>query len=204
MDLAGPSTSNVRVAVRVKPLFGRERQSGSTECFSIVPNLPQIVVGPEKSFTYDDVFCADTTQQEIFESLAEPLLKYFTSGYNCTILAYGQTGSGKTFTMGTGLDGNMCEATQGIVPRSVEFLFDCLSNQSTAIDDSWEMFVSYLEIYNEDIIDLLAPINAGKKHSLSIREDAGGEIFLTGIREEPVRSSSDVFRYVVVCVFQIN
>lgn len=196
MELAGASsvTSNVRVAVRIRPLTSRERQGGSTECISTVSGLPQIIAGPDKSFTYDEVFVNDSMQREIFSLVAEPILKYFLSGYNCTIFAYGQTGSGKTFTMGTGIDGNMDESTKGIVPRSIEYLLDYLS--STCSLDSWEMFVSFIEIYNEDIIDLLAPISAGiKKNTLSVREDAGGEIFLAGIREEPVRSPSDVFRY---------
>lgn len=194
MDLA-PSTANVRVAVRIRPLASRERQSGSTECISVIPGTNQIVAGPEKSFTFDNVFATSTSQSEIFSTLAEPALCYFLDGYNCTIFAYGQTGSGKTFTMGTGLDGNMDETTQGIVPRSVLYLHDALSTGQRC--DSWEMFVSFLEIYNEDIFDLLAAPTSttGKRPSLSIREDAGGEIFLTGIKEEAVRSPSDVFKY---------
>lgn len=193
MDLA-PSTANVRVAIRIRPLSSRERQGGSTECISVIPGTCQIVAGPDKSFTFDNVFPTDSSQDDIFASLAAPVLNYFLDGYNCTILAYGQTGSGKTFTMGTGLDGNLDESTQGIVPRSIMYLHEALAANQRC--DSWEMFVSFLEIYNEDIIDLLAPpSNTGKKHSLSIREDAGGEIYLTGIKEETVRSPSDVYRY---------
>ncbi len=204
MDLAGlsPSTANVRVAVRIRPQSSKERQGGSTECISVIPGLPQIITGPDKSFTYDDVYDSHSTQDEIFSNLAEPTLKFFLAGYNCTILAYGQTGSGKTFTMGTGVDGNMDESTKGIVPRSIEYLLDHLTSSSNS--DSWEMFISFLEIYNEDIIDLLAPLTMGsKKSTLSIREDAGGEIFLTGIKEEPVRSPSDVFWYFPISHFVV-
>jgi hypothetical protein len=69
MDLAGPSSTvaNVRVAVRIRPLSSRERQNGSTECISIIPRLPQIVAGPDKSFTYDDVFNTDLPLHEVRE-----------------------------------------------------------------------------------------------------------------------------------------
>ena len=191
------TTANVRVAVRIRPLNSRERLAGSTECISVVAGVPQIIAGPDRSFTFDSVFDPVAGQESVFGELAAPLLDYFFDGYNCTILAYGQTGSGKTFTMGTGMDGNIDSTTQGIVPRAIEHILGRLQGYSS--NDFWEIYVSFLEIYNEEIIDLLSPVtSSGKKHTLSIREDACGEIFLTGIKEEKVESGDDVFGYLFI------
>ena len=168
----------------------REYQEGSTETIQLIPGTNQLIVGSDKSFSFDQIFAKDVSQQQVFAELVQPMLHYFLTGYNCSVIAYGQTGSGKTFTMGTGLDGNLDELTLGIVPRSVEHILDQLLEQ----ENSWEMLVSFLEIYNEDIIDLLSP-SEGKKSSIAIREDVGGEIYLAGIKEEPVRSSSEILRY---------
>lgn len=91
--------------------------------------------------------------------------------------------------MGTGLDGAIEECTAGIVPRSVEYLrqrLDALGSDSI----EYELYVSFLEIYNEEIIDLLnaaqQPDAKNRKGILAIREDSKGEIFVTGIREDKV------------------
>lgn len=135
-----------------------------------------------------------------------------------------QTGSGKTFTMGTGLDGNLDESTQGnkipisnylilvgLVPRAVNYLMETLQRQygnldcngNNSKDESFfEIYTSFLEIYNEEIVDLLAPTEscgtrsgASKRKSggFSIREDAKGEIYLTGIREEKIVNGDEIF-----------
>lgn len=195
MNLAVPNsnTTNVKVAVRIRPLSSKERVSGSTECISTVLGVPQIVAGPDRSFTFDSVFAGDCRQLDVFEELVAPLLDSYFDGFNCTILAYGQTGSGKTFTMGTGIDGNFDHITQGIVPRAIELILDRLS---MACNESWDIYVSFLEIYNEEIIDLLSPLSvSGKRHTLSIREDASREIFLAGIKEEHVQTAAQVYGY---------
>ena len=84
------SSSNVRVAVRLRPLNSRERLAGSDELIICDPVNRQIVAGPENCFKYDSVFGADSRQEDLFDELAKPLLDSFIDGFNCTILAYGQ------------------------------------------------------------------------------------------------------------------
>ena len=85
-----PASSNVRVAVRLRPLNSRERLAGSDELVVCDPISKQIIAGPEHCFTYDSVFGADSVQDDLFTELARPLLDSFITGFNCTILAYGQ------------------------------------------------------------------------------------------------------------------
>lgn len=84
------SSSNVRVAVRLRPLNSRERLAGSDELIICDLSNRQIVAGPEHCFKYDSVFGADSRQEDIFDESTRPLLDSFMNGFNCTILAYGQ------------------------------------------------------------------------------------------------------------------
>lgn len=82
--------SNVRVAVRLRPMNSRERLAGADELIICEAGNKQIIAGPEHCFTYDSVFGAESLQEDLFTDLAEPVLNSFMSGFNCTILAYGQ------------------------------------------------------------------------------------------------------------------
>lgn len=84
------TSSNVRVAVRLRPLNSRERLAGSDELILGDPFRKQIAAGSEHCFTYDAVFGPESRQDELFGELARPLLDSFMNGFNCTILAYGQ------------------------------------------------------------------------------------------------------------------
>lgn len=84
------SSSNVRVAVRLRPLNSRERLAGSDELILGDPFRKQVAAGSEHCFTYDAVFGPDSRQEELFDELSKPLLDSFMNGFNCTILAYGQ------------------------------------------------------------------------------------------------------------------
>lgn len=87
---SSPTSSNVRVAVRLRPLNSRERLAGANELIVCNPVSRQIIAGSEHCFTYDAVFGAESLQDDLFQELAKPLLDTFMSGFNCTILAYGQ------------------------------------------------------------------------------------------------------------------
>ena len=120
------------VAVRVRPLVGRELSEG---------NRKECIVKPEgrisreklqfggKSFEFDRVFWADDTQEYIFDSCTRNLVLGCFHGFNATILAYGQTGSGKTHTMGTSSTLGIPFENVGIVPRVFKFIFDELDNR---------------------------------------------------------------------------
>lgn len=100
-------------------------------------------------FTFDSVYDWNSRQEDIFNETAYPIIDNVLQGYNGTIFAYGQTGTGKTFTI-TGVHTD--KELKGIMPRSFETIF-----KSIECDSSKEYLVraSYLEIYNEEIRDLL-------------------------------------------------
>eukprot|EP01036_Dinobryon_divergens_P027569 gene27569-36366_t len=101
----------------------------------------------EVSFQFDKVFWTDVKQEEVFDSACRVQVDRILDGYNCCCFAYGQTGSGKTYTM-FGNDGDI----RGVIPRSVEYLFQKLSKMSSSSEVA--MVCSFLEIYNDQIRDL--------------------------------------------------
>ncbi|CAO3630895.1 unnamed protein product [Mucor fragilis] len=115
-------------------------------------------------------------------------------GYNSTILAYGQTGSGKTYSMGIGLDAVMnASANDGIVPRFIDSLFGSLESKRSH-NYSFQVCVSFLELHNEDLVDLLCPNVRGRREglNLTIREDSQGNICWSGVREEGVSNTAEL------------
>ncbi|PKC53729.1 P-loop containing nucleoside triphosphate hydrolase protein, partial [Rhizophagus irregularis] len=150
-----------------------------------------ILIGTDKSFTFDYVFPSDTEQEEIFHDCASPLIDKLMEGYNVTILAYGQTGSGKTYSMGTALYGSdIPPEYQGIIPRAISKLFADLNERKEKNPSyEFEVYVSFLELYNEDFIDLL---NKKGKSDLMIREDANSQIYWAGVKEVQVSDSDEL------------
>ena len=123
---------------------------------------------PSKVYTYDSIFSPEAATNDVFKTIMrndveDKLLK----GFNLTVLAYGQTGSGKTYTMGTNYDSG-----EGVIPQAVVNLFK--STKKLKADSDFEIKMSYLEIYNEEIKDLLASETAPS--SLKICENLGGEV----------------------------
>ncbi|BGP45900.1 hypothetical protein JCM10450v2_001735 [Rhodotorula kratochvilovae] len=145
----------------------------------------------KQTFTYDRVISPDEGQADLYEA-ARPLLDSFLDGMNATILAYGQSGSGKSYSMGTDRPPEGVPS-DGITPRAVAEIFDRLA--ATQRDSrggfSFEAKVSYIEIYNEELIDLLAG-DAGVRPTVQIREDKGGHILVQGIREVKVTTAEQV------------
>ena len=170
-------------------------------CVNVVPGEPQIIIGRDldpsqplqndskKSFTFDHVFGRESVQTEIFNELAAPLLEQFFAGFNATILAYGQTFSGKTYTMGSCNDHNTRDEERGIIPRVVLDIFERIENDR---QNSYRLHVSFLEIYQEQIRDLL--MRRSDLKEISIRESKNGLISISGIHEELVVSPSDMLR----------
>ncbi|GBC24959.2 P-loop containing nucleoside triphosphate hydrolase protein [Rhizophagus irregularis DAOM 181602=DAOM 197198] len=186
------TSTSVRVALRVRPFNNKEILQNCSECLTIIPETPQILIGTDKSFTFDYVFPSDIEQEDVFHGCASPLIDKLVEGYNVTILAYGQTGSGKTYTMGTTLDGsNIPLEHQGIIPRAIRKLFaDLHERKEKNPSYEFEVYVSFLELYNEDFKDLLYPQsrenNKKGKCDLMIREDANGQIYWAGVKEVQV------------------
>ncbi|XP_037677476.1 chromosome-associated kinesin KIF4A [Choloepus didactylus] len=187
----------VRVALRCRPLVPKEISEGCQMCLSFVPGEPQVVVGTDKSFTYDFVFDPSTEQEEVFNTAVAPLIKGIFKGYNATVLAYGQTGSGKTYSMGGAYTAEQeNEPTVGVIPRVIQLLFKEIERKN---DFEFSTKVSYLEIYNEEILDLLCP-SREKASQISIREDPKEGIKIVGLTEKTVLVALDT----VSCLEQGN
>ena len=146
----------VRVALRIRPLNGKEKDEGCEECLRIIPDENQIIVDNIKAFTYDYVFCQKSPKVEIYEHCVKTLLDSLFKGYNATVLAYGQTGSGKTHTMGSGYSSLQCVTSNfdevGVIPRVLYDLFQTIEDEKK--NDSKSKFtvrVSFVEVYNEEI-----------------------------------------------------
>ncbi|OBZ65664.1 Kinesin-like protein KIF21B [Grifola frondosa] len=157
-------------------------------------------VGKKQTFTFDQVHPPATTQHAMFTSTAQPLISRFVEGFNCTILAYGQTSSGKTFTMtGIDLDADPSDPSNGmgIIPRAVSTIFTRCREMKEERGNTWNFTIkgSYIEIYNEDLIDLLSDETGGRR-DVQIREDKQGHIIWDGLREVAVKSSNEVMNLI--------
>ncbi|KAF7322353.1 Kinesin domain-containing protein [Mycena chlorophos] len=151
--------------------------------------------GKKQVFSFDQVHGPPATQHEMFTSTALPLISRFVEGFNCTILAYGQTSSGKTHTMtGIDLDADPSDPNNGmgIIPRSISKIFQNARQLRDERAGAWTYTIkaSFIEIYNEDLIDLLTD-DAGRRE-VQIREDKDGHIIWGGLREVPVKNPSEV------------
>ncbi|KAI9475786.1 MAG: hypothetical protein EXX96DRAFT_506439 [Benjaminiella poitrasii] len=170
------SGNNIKVVVRCRPLNTREkargaqcliRMEGNKTILSKPASVGSKVLEEPKAFTFDqsywsadkdDIDYAD--QEKVFNDLGKELLDHAFNGYNCCIFAYGQTGSGKSYSMvGYGED-------KGITPRTCLELFERIENKKSEKLD-FQVEVSYIEIYNEKVRDLLNPRN---KNNLKVRE----------------------------------
>ena len=127
-----------------------------------------------------------------------------SSGIAC-ILAYGQTSSGKTYTMtGVDLDADPSDPTNGmgIIPRSVSTIFSRIREIKAEKQGAWSATVkaSFVELYNEDLIDLLSSEDPSARREVQIREDKEGHIIWGGLKEVQVHSGAEVMEYVFAIV----
>lgn len=154
----------------------------------------------KKRFAFDCVFGHDMTQQDVYDGAVKNVVERFLEGYNATVMAYGQTGTGKTFTMGTapqyagiGWDPKSVSPNEGIVPRAVKHIFSYFAS-SHDIENRYGLTVSFIEVYNEDLIDLLSvPPHKG----VTIREDMHGSVYTSGAKEFSVETVEEVLELLV-------
>ncbi|XP_057252476.1 kinesin-like protein KIF27 [Pezoporus wallicus] len=177
----------VKVAVRIRPLLSKEVLHNHQVCVRLVPNTQQIIIGKDRVFTFDFVFGKNSTQEEVYTICIKPLLVSLTEGYNATVFAYGQTGSGKTYTIGGGHIASVAEDEEGIIPRAIQELFQHIS-ENCNID--FHVKVSYIEVYKEELRDLLDLENSVKE--LHIREDEKGNTVIVGAKEFQVQCADEV------------
>ena len=116
------------------------------------------------------------------------------SGFNATVLAYGQTGSGKTWTMGSGYTFGLSEEDHGIIPRVIKLIFDEVEKRKSRVE--FIIKCSFLEIYNEELNDLLdgnaLAMSGEKNNKINIREEKNGSISVYGLREEKVENAEEL------------
>ncbi|XP_071755303.2 centromere-associated protein E [Centroberyx gerrardi] len=185
--------SAVKVCVRVRPLIERE-ETAATENAEPVQlywkaekkSIQQIDDGnPTKSFGFDRVFSADETTHQLYQDIAKPLVVSAVEGYNGTIFAYGQTSSGKTFTM-MGSD-----LIPGVIPLAMEDVFQTIKNFPKK---EFLLRVSYMEIYNETVTDLL--VDSWKRKPLEVRETINKNIYVADLTEELVTSPAQALAWI--------
>ncbi|XP_055808512.1 kinesin-like protein KIN-5B isoform X2 [Solanum dulcamara] len=195
---------NVQVLVRCRPLNDDEQRinvpkaitcNESKREISVVQNVANKQV--DKVFTFDKVFGPKAQQRSIYDQAISPIVKEVLDGFNCTVFAYGQTGTGKTYTMEGGMRNKAGElpAEAGIIPRAVRQIFDTLEAQHA----DYSMKVTFWELYNEEIIDLLASEEPSKfseerqRKPISLMEDGKGLVVVRGLEEEAVYSANDIY-----------
>ncbi|XP_068580251.1 kinesin-like protein KIF21A isoform X11 [Cebidichthys violaceus] len=198
---SGQDESSVRVALRIRPQLAREKIEGCHICTYVMPGEPQVILGKDKSFTYDYMFDMDSQQDAIYSSCTEKLIEGCFEGYNATVFAYGQTGSGKTYTMGTGFDVNFVEEDLGIIPRAVHHLYRGIEQRRQAAQEQgrpapeFKINAQFLELYNEEVLDLFDSTRDMKQKShIKIHEDATGGIYTVGVTTRTVSSEAEMMQ----------
>lgn len=196
-----PQEKNIQVVVRCRPRNNSERKSGSPQVIDANTRRGEIVVHQElheksitKTFSFDRVYGPESTQIELYNGVVEPIIAEVLTGYNCTVFAYGQTGTGKTYTMEgeRSPDGALSweeDPLAGIIPRSLHQLFDQLECQ----DSEFSVRISFLELYNEELFDLLS--NGNEQVKLRIFDDSArkGGVLVQGLEEITVHSKNEVY-----------
>ncbi|KAM7250645.1 hypothetical protein ACFE04_022528 [Oxalis oulophora] len=153
----------------------------------------------DRQFTFDSVFDSDSNQEEIFQSVGIPLVKDALAGYNASILSYGQTGTGKTYTMwgppSAMVDDPSPTSQQGIVPRIFQMFFSEIEKEKMNSDGkiNYQCRCSFLEIYNEQIGDLLDP----GQRNLEIKDDTKSGLYVENLTEEYVTSYEDITQMLI-------
>ncbi|KAK3002205.1 hypothetical protein RJ639_020974 [Escallonia herrerae] len=191
---------NVQVIIRIRPLSSSEISlQGYSSC--VRQDSCQTITWsghPESRFTFDLVADENVTQERLFKVAGVPMVENCMGGYNSCMFAYGQTGSGKTHTM----LGDIDEGTRrhsvncGMTPRVFEYLFSRIQKEREARREEKLRYTckcSFLEIYNEQILDLLDPSSL----NLQIREDSKKGVYVDSLREVEVSSARDVIQQLV-------
>eukprot|EP00301_Raphidiophrys_heterophryoidea_P001258 c10613_g1_i1.p1 GENE.c10613_g1_i1~~c10613_g1_i1.p1 ORF type:complete len:1262 (-),score=253.11 c10613_g1_i1:1331-5116(-) len=213
VDLKG----KIRVFGRARPFNQREREAGHANVLAF-PEANRLLIGMDaekfmmvndvaegvttevgqnkiddvKTYELDHIFPPTTTQEEVFEEIRH-LVGSVMDGYNVTVFAYGQTGSGKTHTM----DGTA--ENPGITYRSLGIFFDSTDSRAgggaramkrtkSILKQKVEVEISMLEIYNEEIRDLLDESDLAKRAKLEVRQSADGGSFVAGLTKVPATS----------------
>lgn len=193
--------SKILVAVRLRPMWKKEQERGEIGIVKILDRNVVILMDPadvlseekvlgknrtkEKQYAFDFAFDETATQLEMFKNTTKFLCEGVLNGYNSTVFAYGQTGAGKTYTM-LGDQKN-----PGIMFNTMKEVFKQMKRHQ--IDREYTVRVSFLEIYNENIKDLIMLSN----DVLDLREDPIKGVQVAGLSEIEVHTPDEIFELLV-------
>mmetsp|Transcript_24411 Transcript_24411/g.43349 ORF Transcript_24411/g.43349 Transcript_24411/m.43349 type:complete len:1306 (-) Transcript_24411:15-3932(-) len=187
---------SIKVAVRVRPINGRERDKRCTVVVSMTDQTTTIQYGrTPKHFTYDFSYWSldpesstFATQEDVFRDIGKIILANALDGFNGTLFTYGQTGSGKSYCMmGPTND-------PGIIPRTVERLFRLKAKREDS-ERELQIWISYLEIYKEQVTDLLCAEKEPKpSDNLKIMDHPKLGVYVRGLQEVPCAAQEEVMK----------
>ncbi|XP_037583675.1 kinesin-like protein KIF11 [Cebus imitator] len=195
---------NIQVVVRCRPFNLSERKASAHSIVECDPVRKEVSVrtggladkSSRKTYTFDMVFGTSTKQIDVYRSVVCPILDEVIMGYNCTIFAYGQTGTGKTFTMEGERSPNEEytweeDPLAGIIPRTLHQIFEKLTDNGT----EFSVKVSLLEIYNEELFDLLNP-SSDVSERLQMFDDPRNKrgVIIKGLEEITVHNKDEVYQ----------
>ncbi|GKT24868.1 Kinesin like protein, partial [Aduncisulcus paluster] len=214
-DIYDDQDSRIKVAVRIRPVVDEDFAGGEEQAQECVLAIDPNTVGVDhesygsRDFSYDLVLSPSVAQCDVFEKIGRPLVEDVLRGFNSTVLAYGQTATGKTYTVfgpqrevlaalpkSTMLSGGQYGVDDlpdqaGLIPRCVVHLFDRIQAVKSSFE--FQVTVSYLQIYQEQLIDLMRdPGTSAKEIPLSIREDPKNGIYVDNLTQVPARTPRDV------------
>ncbi|XP_033505226.1 kinesin-like protein KIF3C [Epinephelus lanceolatus] len=189
------SSESVKVVVRCRPLNQKDESNGPAGgIIQMDLQLGQVILRnprapasePQKTFTFDAVYDANSKQRDLYDESVRPLIDSVLAGFNGTIFAYGQTGTGKTYTMqGAWLD----PERRGVIPNAFDHIFTHISRSQS--DKQYLVRASYLEIYLEDIRDLLDP-NHGSAKALELRESPESGVYVRDLTSCVCKSIKEI------------
>ncbi|XP_014843062.1 PREDICTED: kinesin-like protein KIF3A isoform X2 [Poecilia mexicana] len=186
-------SDNVKVVVRCRPLNQKEKMMAYKPAVivdeirgTITVNKLETPHEPPKTFTFDTVFGPDSKQLDVYNLTARPIIDSVLEGYNGTIFAYGQTGTGKTFTM-EGV--RAVPELRGIIPNSFAHIFGHIAKAEG--DTRFLVRVSYLEIYNEEVRDLLGK---DQLQRLEVKERPDVGVYIKDLSGYVVNNADDMDR----------
>ncbi|XP_029352522.1 kinesin-like protein KIF3C isoform X2 [Echeneis naucrates] len=189
------SSESVKVVVRCRPLNRREESNGPAGgIVQMDLRLGQVILRnprapasePQKTFTFDAVYDANSKQRDLYDESVRPLIDSVLAGFNGTIFAYGQTGTGKTYTMqGAWLD----PEKRGVIPNAFDHIFTHISRSQS--DKQYLVRASYLEIYREEIRDLLDPNHANAR-ALELRESPDTGVYVRDLTSCVCKSIKEI------------
>jgi hypothetical protein len=211
MSSEGTPAGNVKVVVRVRTFLPREIERGAECLVQMIPGTEETkLLAPtstdaansrattrriteEKTFIYDKSFWSHkpddahyAQQEDVYNALGEEMLDHNFEGYHTCVFAYGQTGSGKSYTMmGT-------PEQPGLIPRTCQDLFERIES-SESPNVSYNVRVSYFEVYNEHVRDLLVA-RTDVPNYLKVRESPTEGPYVKDLSEHPVRNYQDIIR----------